>query len=293
MTPVQAFRSRWLTWALATGLVFSLGLGIGPARAMAQARSPEGSATKEVLDLANGPDWQSLTPHQRTVLQPLAARWAELDDGTRDKWVSVANRFDRLSPVDQRRVQDRMTQWSKLTPKERGEARMRFQQWRQLSPQDRQRKWEAYQALSPEARKDLQRQARRKAKPVFLPDNAVGPREARQVFTSKRNVAQGSTPRKSNMVPSPTAGAGLPPTVVDPVTVKAGPGATTTFVTQTPAPPLYQHTGLPKIAASQDFVDPVTMLPQRGLQSAGMERSPTREADAEPRSDKHKRRPAP
>lgn len=257
----------WLTLALLAGLVVCT----YPAHATAQPLREPGAAS-EVLDLADGPDWQSLTPHQRAVLQPLAARWGELDDASRDKWVRLANRFDRLSPTDQRRVQDRMTQWSKLSPKERGEARLRYQQSRQLSVEDRQRKWEAYQALSPEARKDLQRQARRKAKPVFLQDNAVGPREARQVFAAKRGVAQAGTPRKSNVVPNPNAGNGLGPTVVDPVTVKAGPGATTTFVNQSPTPPLYQHTGLPKIAASQDFVDPVTMLPQRGPQSAGMER---------------------
>jgi len=35
-----------------------------------------------------------------------------------------------------------------------------------------------------------------------------------------------------------------------------------------PAPPAHQQTGLPKIAATPEFVDRTTLLPQRGAQGA-------------------------
>jgi hypothetical protein len=50
--------------------------------------------------------------------------------------------------------------------------------------------------------------------------------------------------------------------------VQAQPGATTTLITKRPVPPTHQQTGLPKIAATPEFVDKATLLPQRGPQGA-------------------------
>ncbi|RTL31217.1 MAG: DUF3106 domain-containing protein [Burkholderiales bacterium] len=228
-----------------------------------------------------GNDWRQLTAKQKKVLQPLAPHWAMLDDTGRDKWISVANRFDKLSPTEQQRVQERMIQWAKMPAQERGEARLRFQQTRQLPPDERQQKWAAYQALPIEDREDLARQARRKAKPVYLADSMSGPREARQAFALKRNAAAQRSDKKSNVVPNALTGTAPTQTAVGPTMVKAGPGATTSLVSQRPAPPLHQHTGMPKIAASKGFVDPVTLLPKKGAQSAAMASLPAA-ASAEP-----------
>jgi Protein of unknown function (DUF3106) len=222
------------------------------------------------VNLGPAPQWHELTQAQKKVLQPLSAHWPEIDDVGRDKWVNVADRFDKLSPADKQRVQERMSQWSKLPAQERGEARLRFQQSRQMTPDQRQQKWAAYQALSAENRQDLTRQALRKAKPVFLSESTAGPREAGQVFGGKRATTASNSAKKSNLVPGAGNGATPGPTVVSPTLVKAGAGATTTLVTQRPSPPLHQHSGLPKIAASKGFVDPITLLPRKGAQSAAM-----------------------
>lgn len=237
-----------------------------PALAAAAVRQAQAAG----LSADNGNDWRQLSAKQKKVLQPLAQQWAKMDDSGRDKWINVADRFDRLSPTEQQRVQERMTQWAKMAPQERGEARLRFQQARQLPPDERQQKWAAYQALSAEDRDDLTHQARRKAKPVYLADNMPGPREARQAFAVKRNAAAQPSEKKSNVVPNALTGTAPAQMVVGPTKVKAGPGATTSLVSQRPAPPLHQHTGLPKIAASKGFVDPVTLLPKKGAQSAAM-----------------------
>jgi hypothetical protein len=239
----------------------------GPSHANAglpQAQAAGPLATKPGGEAA----WHQLTPAQQQILSPLHERWATMDDTSRDKWLGVAARYPRLGQAEQARIRERMAQWSGIPAVERGEARLRFQQSRQLTPDERHKQWEAYQALSPEDRNDLQRQALRRSKPVFLSDAAMGPREAKQVFTAKRSLAdQGA--HKTNLVPTPNGNA-TAAAVVAPTVVKAGPGATTTLVNQRPTPPLHQQSGLPKIAATQGFVDPVTLLPQRGAQGVGM-----------------------
>jgi hypothetical protein len=270
MTLHRALLPAALPLLLAGMLAWSHGrASAGPALPHAQA------ATSSPMTLSSGPDWRELSAAQKMVLQPLAVHWAKMDDTGRDKWVNVANRFDKLSPAEQQRVQERMGQWARLPAQERGEARLRFQQSRQLTADERQQKWAAYQALPPEDRQDLTRQAQRKAKPVYLADGTAGPREAKQAFGGKRVTAVGNSAKKSNVVPNPVNGTDAAPTVVAPTLIKAGTGATTNLVNQRPAPPLHQHAGLPKIAASKGFVDPVTLLPKKGAQSAAMASLPS------------------
>lgn len=228
----------------------------------------------------SGPDWKSLTVRQQTALKPLAGQWASLDETGRDKWVTVADRYWTLPASEQALIQERMTQWARLPASERGEARLRFQQTRQLTAAERQQKWAAYQALPDDQKRGLARAAQRQAKPVILPDNVPGPREAPQAFASKRvNVVSG-TARKSNVVPN-TGGAATPaPVAVAPTLVRAGAGATTHLVNQRPVPPAYQHSGQPKITATQGFVDPVTLLPRKGEQGAAMAALPANTASA-------------
>jgi hypothetical protein len=251
----QSGTAIWAAAALAMTL-----LAAPPA--WAQPGIPRTAATPAVDS-----SWNTLTPAQKKALMPLAAQWHSLDGTSRDKWINVANRFPRLSAADQKRMQDRMTQWSLLPAQQRGEARLRFQNTRQLTPQERQQKWEAYQALSPEERQKLAQQARRKQKPVMLPDAEPGPREAAQQARLKGR--QRADDGKTNLVPNPARNSRSPEAVA-PAVVKAGPGATTSLVTQPATPPLHQHTGLPKIAATKNFVDPDTLLPRKGSQGAGM-----------------------
>lgn len=249
---------------MAAGMLW---LAHAPAQADAVVRKANANGVVEV----DAPtQWRELTPEQKKVLQPLERHWSTMDDTGRDKWINVANRFTKLSPAEQQRVQERMTQWSRLQPQERGEARLRFQQTRQLTADERQQKWAAYQALPAEDRQDLAHQAKRKAKPVFLADNMMGPREARQAYANKRNSALAASDKKSNVVPNALSATAPVQTVVRPTMVKAGSGATTSLVSQRPTPPLHQHTGLTKIAATKGFVDPVTLLPKKGAQSAAM-----------------------
>jgi hypothetical protein len=254
-------------WSVSTLVVALIGLGsLVPAdQALAVGISTAHAATVGASATSSTESWAALSADQQKILAPLSGQWATMEEASRDKWLDVANRYPTLSPDAQHKIRDRMTQWSKVPPQQRGEARLRFQNSRQLSPQERQEKWAAYQALSPEQRQDLTKQALRKQRQVALPDSVAGPRELNQI-NSTRTARRGGD-RKANLVPGTS---GLAPKSVSASVVKSGPGATTSLVTQAATPPLHQHAGLPKISASTTFVDPQTMLPRKGSQSAGM-----------------------
>jgi hypothetical protein len=225
--------------------------------AMAASAWANGSANPKGAAPRQDNEWLRLSGQERTVLAPLSSQWSQMNDEVQDKWIEVARRYPALSPDGQARVRDRMKEWSSTSPKERSEARLRFQKARELTPVERQQKWEAYQALPADKKAELAEQA--KAKQAAANPSAPSP--------AQRLAAPADG--KANLVPTAPALQAARP--VAPAVVKAGPGATTQLMTQSaPRPPLYQHSGLPKIAATKPFVDPQTMLPKKGPQSAGM-----------------------
>lgn len=241
---------RWPRAALAVlsmGLLL-VGLLLSSPTSFAQSKNPLNAA----------PPWSSLAPAQQTALKPLEDDWAGIDTPQRKKWVEVASRFDRMSPEERQRTQERMAQWARLSPKERNEARINFQTARQqLSPDERQQRWEAYRALPEQERQDLATQSQAK------------PSGARQ----SSHTQAPTTGQKVNTVPNPLLDVRKPKPVTPGIT-QAKPGATTTPMNVKPSPPLHQQTGLPKVAATPEFVDTTTLLPQRGAQGAAVEPRP-------------------
>lgn len=206
--------------------------------------------------------WVELKPAQQSVLRPLEPDWSGIDAPRKQKWLELATRFPKMSPTEQGRVQARMAEWAKLTPTERGQARVNFQEAKQLPAQDRRARWDAYQALPPEQKREL---AARAAPPA----SSSGSDLTRKAFITpaKTEKTNRELPQaKSNIVPNPAYSASPKP--VSPTIVQAGPGATTTDMTKRAAPPSHQQTGLPKIAATPEFVNKATLLPQRGPQGA-------------------------
>jgi len=57
---------------------------------------------------------------------------------------------------------------------------------------------------------------------------------------------------------------------VTPSMIQAPTGATTTLISKRADPPAHQQTGLPKISGTPAFVNPSTLLPQRGPQGAAV-----------------------
>jgi hypothetical protein len=214
-------------------LVLALGLALGPAVGWANT------------------DWATLNPAQRQALAPLERDWPGIDAQRRAKWLEVAARFPAMAPEERTRLQERMAEWARLTPAERNRARLQFQATRQLPKDERQARWEAYQALPPERREALAQQA----KPAPRSGAATSAAKATPAEGAKRNLVQPTA------VPQARA--------AGPTVQRAGPGATTRPMTaKAPLPPVHTQAGLPKLAATPNFVDPATLLPKRGPQGA-------------------------
>lgn len=208
-----------------------------------------------------GVRWSDLKPAQQKSLKPLEREWSAIDAPRKQKWLELSSRYSKLTPDEQARVQQRMSEWAKLTPRERGEARMHYQEAKQVPAQDREARWKAYEALSPEQKQQLAARA--------VPSAASTDAARKPVPPSGRSgdKARDAAPQaKSNIVPNPSFAA--PPRAVGPTVVQARPGATTTLITKRATPPGHQQTGMPKIAATPEFVNKATLLPRRGPQGA-------------------------
>lgn len=122
--------------ALLTALLFAAG-------AWAQQPQAEPNPAKSAR-----PMWSELSPKQQAVLAPLAADWDKLDTTRRKKWVTIANRYPRMKPDEQQRLQSRMQDWANLTPAQRRVARENYQSLKQLPQSQRgevKQKWQQHQ----------------------------------------------------------------------------------------------------------------------------------------------------
>lgn len=206
---------------------------------------PQGVARPTVN---SGASWAALSPAQRLALQPLERHWNTIEVSRQQKWLEIAARFDRMSPDERTRVQQRMSDWVGLSAKQRNEARQNFQGAQELSAGERQARWQTYKELPEDQRRGLAARAKS--------GSATAPRPSPPSGTAKVNT-----------VPNPLIESRRTPGST-PSVVQARPGATTNLISTKPAPPLHQQTGLPKVAATPEFVDSTTLLPQRGPQGA-------------------------
>jgi hypothetical protein len=243
-TVSDARARRCIAVVLATVLTLAL-----PASAQ-----PQPAPTKRAPIESTGPTWQSLSPQQRSALEPLHNDWASIDAPRKAKWLDIAARYHKLPPSEQQRLQARMSEWSQMTPNERARARLNYQEVKQLPQQERHDKWEAYQALPDDQRQALTNRGKAGSQPKAAKSGNKPPPEPGV---------------KRNIVPNPSHNAS-PTRPVAPTVVQSSPGATTTLVTRQPAPPSHQQAGMPKITATPGFVDRNTLLPKRGPQGAGM-----------------------
>jgi hypothetical protein len=223
----------------------------------AASRSPT-PADASFSSLNDGPVWNELTPKQRDILKPLEREWTSLDGTGREKWIEIAARFPKLPAAEQARIEERMGEWARMTPRQRGEARLRFQQAKTTTAEERQQKWEAYQALPPE---EKQRLSKLNAPAVSDSARRVAERKQRAALTDADGVQA-----KSNIVSNPSYGAR--PRSVGPTLIQGSTGVSTHLLSRAPLSPAHQQTGMPKIAATDEFVDAQTLLPKRGPQGA-------------------------
>ncbi len=153
---------------LAASIVFAGIGGLGSALAQAQttpaamASAPaKASPSKAVkLSKATKPLWSELKPAQQAALAPLQTEWLKMSEPQKRKWLEVSKNYSKLSTDDQAKLHTRMTDWVRLSPEQRAQARLNFSAAKTLSPEEKQKQWEAYQALSPYEKTQLQAKAK-------------------------------------------------------------------------------------------------------------------------------------
>ena len=240
---------RGATLAVTCALLAWVGAAASAQVARIAASSPTPVARAEA-----GVRWRELSPQQREALAPLERDWTTIEASRKQKWVTLAGRFPSLGADERARITARMSDWARLTPAERGQARIRFEEARQVPAPDRNARWQAYQALPADTKQQF---AARAASAAASAPSARINRPIRDAREAKVNIV-------------PSAAQVQPPKQVAPTLVQAGPGATTTLITRQPAPPSHQQTGMPKIAATPEFVNRSTLLPRRGPQAAAV-----------------------
>lgn len=133
-----------------------------------------GAATKTITH----PTWKELTPAQQQTLKPLQSGWDTLDDPRKRKWLTMAQNFARLSPTEQAKLQERMTDWTDLSSQERSRARLNFAETKELTAEQKEERWQAYQKLSGEEKRALAREA---SKDLTSAAMALKPVEAKKL----------------------------------------------------------------------------------------------------------------
>ncbi len=226
-------------------LAFSLGaLLVSPAHGQAGNATDPKTRTEARQVAEQGPRFLTLTAGEQAALKPLEKDWSAISAERKQKWRVIAARFPSMSPEERDRIQMRMSEWAQMSPEQRGKVRLQFQEANKSTPQNRQAQWQAYQALPADQKRDL----------------------AAKAATVAASSGSQSAQLKSNIVANPALA--LPQRSITPSVVQAQPGATTNLISKRVTPPVHQQTGQPKIAASPEFVDSVTLLPQKGAQGA-------------------------
>ena len=132
------------TRRLIAGLAISLALA-GPL----QAQAP----TTVIIGTPPQPGWSLLSTQQKIILAPLVGDWDQMENIRRKKWLGIAERFPKMTPEEQARVQERMREWVALTPAQRAKVRDSYKEFNQLDADKKlavKKKWEAYSNLSEE-----------------------------------------------------------------------------------------------------------------------------------------------
>ena len=114
------------------------------------------AASKPVVPASvTKPDWSELTPVQKSALAPLQSSWTGINSGQKRKWIAMSANFANLTPSEKATMHGRMTEWTALGPEQRRQARLNFAQTKDVPVDEKKAQWQAYQALSPEQKRQL------------------------------------------------------------------------------------------------------------------------------------------
>jgi hypothetical protein len=193
--PLQrSITATFIAQLLLSGVVLFTGELVGAQTAPVLAAKPAPS-------LPGRPLWMDLAESQQQALAPLAQLWPTMTEPHKRKWLAVSQNFGQLTADEQATVQGRMREWAALSPQQRTTARLNYADAKQLLQEDKKAKWEAYQALSPEAKQKL---AAQQSQPIQGAAPAVKPVSAAKLTASPVASANKPLPRIATDQVAPT-----------------------------------------------------------------------------------------
>jgi hypothetical protein len=194
------------------------------AAATTDAHKPPAVPPAQPKKIANGPSWQALTTAQQLALVPLAGEWDSMDSSRKEKWIAIGNRYARMSPAEQTRIQTRMRDWVKLTPEQRRSVRQSYVRSKKLDANQKATQWQQYQQLSDEQKAQLAKQklspmpataiSRARTKPKVLLPIPHKPASANATAPATAPIAPTGTIMPPAVLPAPSLA--VPPATVAP-----------------------------------------------------------------------------
>ncbi len=202
------------------------------ARNSASAAKPNGKRVTKPL-------WNELTPSQQQALAPLSGKWDAVSEVQKRKWLALSQNFPKMSGAEQEKLHSRMSEWVALSPQQRTQARLGFGETQRLSADDKKAKWEAYQALPPEEKRQLAASAPKApataaaVKPVAPEKLADIPKRPRLAKVPRIAAAPGQVDHNT-LLPQPPSATVLPsgPVQSQPAAIQPPPAV----LQPTPAP---------------------------------------------------------
>ena len=187
----------------------AVGLTAAPARAQpgAATTAPESNGKATV----SKPLWGTLTTEQQAALKPLALHWNNISPLQKSKWLAISRNFASMTPEEQATLHSRMNEWAALSAQQRALARLNFADVMRLPVDERKAKWEAYQALSEEEKRDLAERALRSSSRAPLPVRPVPEKKLAPVPPATAMLGKGEhgpriqlwrLPRRPRQLPS-------------------------------------------------------------------------------------------
>ncbi|MFM0552760.1 DUF3106 domain-containing protein [Paraburkholderia sediminicola] len=196
--------------------------------ATAKAPAPTLAVDLPSLPGSNSPmAWSRLTSAEHIALAPFEAQWDSFSDERKRKWIKIASRYPKMSADAQKRLHERMTEWTRMTPDQRRVARENYQVSKELPRETRQNAWKAYQQL-PEEQKERLAASERKRRPSVVSAPPSGRSEIKgldRLVNARDHGASGAA------AVSAAAAASLPSPAAAPPIPAAG-----SFVPATPLP---------------------------------------------------------
>ncbi|GLQ97050.1 DUF3106 domain-containing protein [Dyella mobilis] len=105
--------------------------------------------------------WNTLSPAQQNMLQPLQSQWDTLPPKRQEHMLERTQGWLKLPPERQQEIRDRIARWQQMTPAQREQARQNQHLYDTLSPDKQQQLHDAFkrfQQLPPDQREALRRQ---------------------------------------------------------------------------------------------------------------------------------------